>query len=216
MRAASVANPAARARRPPSSFGLVAPERARKKSAAAAPSACTRSFDSRSMSSDAVEKTTYGRTSAASTASGKRRDASSRDGSGEAERAAAARLDREVDHHDPVLLHEADEEDDADEGVDRELGLEDEERQERAEAGEGKRRQDRERVEEVLVQDAEHHVDDEDGHEEEEPQPPLRALERRGGSLDARRDRGRQRRAGDLGALGDGVAEGDARLKVER
>ena len=33
----------------------------------------------------------------------------------------ALRLDREVDHHDPVLLDEADEQDDADEGVDREL-----------------------------------------------------------------------------------------------
>ena len=30
----------------------------------------------------------------------------------------ALRLDREVDHHDAVLLDEADEHDDADEGVD--------------------------------------------------------------------------------------------------
>jgi hypothetical protein len=44
----------------------------------------------------------------------------------------ALRLDREVDHHDGVFLTDTDEEDDADEADDRQVELEDEERQERA------------------------------------------------------------------------------------
>jgi hypothetical protein len=38
----------------------------------------------------------------------------------------ALRLEREVDHHDRVLLHDADEQDDADERDDAELGAADE------------------------------------------------------------------------------------------
>ena len=36
----------------------------------------------------------------------------------------ALRFDREVDHHDAVLLHQADQHDDADERVEAQLGLE--------------------------------------------------------------------------------------------
>src|SRR3989475_12606855 len=64
------------------------------------------------------------------------------------------RLEREVDHHDPVLLHEPDEHDDADESVHAEVHPENEQRQERPECRERQCRQDGERVDEALVQDA--------------------------------------------------------------
>ena len=78
-------------------------------------------------------------------------------------RVKAPLLDGEVHHHDAVLLHQAHEQDHADERVHVELDAEHEQRGERAEAGEGQRRENREGVDEALVEDAEHHVDDEDG-----------------------------------------------------
>ena len=77
----------------------------------------------------------------------------------------ALRFDREVDHHDAVLLHEADQHDDADEGVEVEVDVEDQQRDERAETRRRQSRQNRQRVNEALVQDAEHDVDDEDRHQ---------------------------------------------------
>ena len=47
----------------------------------------------------------------------------------------ALRFDREVDHHDAVLLHEPDEHDDADERVEAQLGPENHQREQRAEPG---------------------------------------------------------------------------------
>ena len=89
------------------------------------------------------------------------------------------RLDREVDHHDRVLLHDADQHDDADEGVDAQVLLEDHQRQQRAEPGERQARQDRERVDEALVQDAEHEVDHQDREDQQDQQALLGVLERR-------------------------------------
>ncbi len=47
----------------------------------------------------------------------------------------ALRLEGEADHHDGVLLDDADEQDDADQGDDRELGIGQQERDEGADAG---------------------------------------------------------------------------------
>ena len=51
---------------------------------------------------------------------------------------AALRLEGEVNHHDAVLLHQADEHDDADEGVQAQVHAEDQQRQQRADAGDGR------------------------------------------------------------------------------
>ena len=67
----------------------------------------------------------------------------------------------------------------------------------RAEAGEGQRREDRERVDEALVEDAEHDVDDEDRHEEQPSEPLYGALERLRRALEAGLDGRRQRLARD-------------------
>ena len=55
------------------------------------------------------------------------------------------RLQREVDHHDGVLLHDADQQNDADHRDDGELGLEEQQRQQRAHAGRRQRRENRDR-----------------------------------------------------------------------
>ena len=47
----------------------------------------------------------------------------------------ALRFDREIDHHDRVLLHDSDQHDDADERVDIQLVVEQQQRGQRAHAG---------------------------------------------------------------------------------
>ena len=69
-------------------------------------------------------------------------------------------VDREVDHQDRVLLHDADQQDDADQRDDRQVVPGQHQRQQRADAGRGQRREDRDRVDEALVQHAEHDVHD--------------------------------------------------------
>ena len=86
--------------------------------------------------------------------------------------------------HDPVLLHETDEHDDPDERVDGEVDAEEEQRHEGAEAGERQGGEDREGMDEALVEDAEHDVDDEDRHDEQQAQAAHRLLERLRGALE--------------------------------
>src|SRR6185437_2270355 len=76
----------------------------------------------------------------------------------------------EVDHHDGVLLHDADEQDDADHRDDRKIDLEDKQSEERTDARRWERGENGERVNEALVEDAKNDIDrydreqDEDGH----------------------------------------------------
>ena len=84
------------------------------------------------------------------------------------EPAVALGLEREVDHDDAVLLHDADQEDDPDEGDQRQLGPEHLQRQQRAEAGRRQRRDDRQRVREALVQHAEHDIDREQRRQDQQ------------------------------------------------
>jgi hypothetical protein len=73
---------------------------------------------------------------------------------------------------------------------------EDVERHQRPEAGERQGRQDGDRVDETLVQDPEHHVDDQDRHHQEQAETGRRVLERLRGPLEFRRDALRQHLAG--------------------
>ena len=68
-------------------------------------------------------------------------------------------VEGEVDHHDRVLLHDADQQHDADDRDDRELGAADEEREDGAHPGRGQGREDRDRVDVALVEDPEDDVD---------------------------------------------------------
>ena len=74
---------------------------------------------------------------------------------------------REVDQHDAVLLDDADQQDDADHGDQAEIEAEQHQRGERADARRRQRRQDRDRVDVALVEDAEDQVDDDErGHDQ--------------------------------------------------
>ncbi len=77
-------------------------------------------------------------------------------------------LDGEVDHQNGVLLHDAHQQHDADQRDHRQVIAEQHQRQECADAGRGQRGEDRERVDEALVQHTEHDVDD-DGRGEYQP-----------------------------------------------
>ena len=70
-------------------------------------------------------------------------------------------LEREVDHHDRVLLDDAEQQHDADERDDAEVDVQHEQRDQRAQRRRRQRGEDRDRVDEALVQDAEHDVDGE-------------------------------------------------------
>ena len=62
------------------------------------------------------------------------------------------RSQREVDHHDRVLLHDADQHDDADIAVHAELHVRDVQRQQRPERRERQPGENRDRVDEALVE----------------------------------------------------------------
>ena len=103
-------------------------------------------------------------------------------------------LDREVDHHDRVLFHDADQHHDADHGDDREVHLEHHQRDQRADAGRRQAGDDRDRMDEALVENAEHHVGGEDRRQHQDALPFERILEHLRGALEARGDRRRQAR----------------------
>jgi hypothetical protein len=66
--------------------------------------------------------------------------------------------DREVDHHDPVLLHNADEQDDAYQRDQAEVEIEQHQNRKRTDAGGRERREDGDRVDIAFIQDAEDEI----------------------------------------------------------
>src|SRR6516162_8006289 len=79
----------------------------------------------------------------------------------------ALRLDGEIDHHDGILLDDADQHDDTDDGNDAQIHLEEHEGEQRADAGGREPRENRDWVDEAFVENAEHDVDHDDGRENE-------------------------------------------------
>ena len=77
------------------------------------------------------------------------------------------RLDGEVNHHDRVLLHDANEHDESDEAVDVQVETEQHERQQRAKACRWQAGQNRDGMDEALIQNSKNDVDDDDGHDEQ-------------------------------------------------
>ncbi len=71
----------------------------------------------------------------------------------------ALRFQREVHHHDGILLHDADEQDHTDQRDEAEFGVEGDQRQHRAEAGGGQSGEDGDGVDEALIEHAQHHID---------------------------------------------------------
>src|ERR1700682_3407580 len=130
--------------------------------------------------------------------------------------AVAAALDREVDHHDRVFLHDAHQQHDADYGDHRKIHPEQKQREQRADAGGRQARQDRDRVNEALIENAEHDIDHEDRRDDQERLARERILEHRRGALKAGRDaQGQIRLLFDFLNLRHRVTERHARFQVE-
>ena len=106
-----------------------------------------------------------------------------------AEPSAALGVEREVDHHDRVLLDDADQQDDADQRDDAELDVEQHQRQHRADPGRRQGRQDRDRVDVALVEHAEHDVDGEQRRADQDRLVGERLLKRLRGAREAAVDR---------------------------
>ncbi len=83
---------------------------------------------------------------------------------------------REIDHHDGVLLHHAEQHDDADERVKIELLVEQQQRQQRAEHRRRQAGKNRDGVNEALVQNAQHDVDHQNRHDQQDRQVLERVL----------------------------------------
>ena len=79
-------------------------------------------------------------------------------------------MEREVDDHDAVLLHDAHEEEEANHGIKRERGIKKPERHQAADDRREKRREHGNRMDVALVENSENHVHDEERRDDEEGQ----------------------------------------------
>ena len=84
---------------------------------------------------------------------------------------AALPLQGEVDHHDGVLLDDAHQHDDAHEGVEGQRQARQFEGDQRAHARRGQAGENGQRVEEALIENPQHDIDDEDRHPSSRPRP---------------------------------------------
>src|ERR1700730_2795295 len=128
----------------------------------------------------------------------------------------ALRLQREVDHHDRVLLHDADQQDDADQRDDVQVRLEELKREDGADARRGQRRENGDGVDIALVEDAQEDVDGDERGEDEERLAGGGGLEGLRRALEAGADRRGQTDL-LLGGLDrrDGMPERDPGRQVE-
>ena len=125
-------------------------------------------------------------------------------------------IEREVDHHDRVFLHEAHQHDNSHERIDAQLGTKDEQREQRAESRKWQARQNRERVNEAFVENAQHDVDHDDREQQQEDQPLLARLERLRRARESGADGRGQRLPRGLLDVSHRRAERHARRQVER
>ena len=128
----------------------------------------------------------------------------------------AAPLQREVHHHDRVLLDDADQHDDADHGDDRQIHVEHHQHQQRADTGGGQAGNDRDRMNEALIEHAEHDISGEHRRQDQHALPFERILEHLRRALEAGADRDRQAKlALDLLDGVDRMPERIARREIE-
>ena len=126
-------------------------------------------------------------------------------------------FEREVDHHDRVLLDDADQQQNPNRGDDGELDVEQPERQRRSDAGGEQGREDGDRMDQALVENPEHNIDRDDRGAEQKRHARLRLLIGRGGAGEgAAHGRGHADALDRVVDLGLGLAERAALGKVER
>src|SRR5712671_6744092 len=93
-------------------------------------------------------------------------------------------IEREVDHQDRVLLDDADQQDNADNRDDSEIAAGDDQRKQRADPRRGQSREDGYGMNEALVKNSEHDIDDDHRREDKEEFVAERTLEGEGGTLE--------------------------------
>ena len=98
------------------------------------------------------------------------------------------RLERKIDHHDAVLLDDADQQDDADQRNDAELGLKEQQREHRTHSRRGQRRENGDGVNDALIENAEHDIDRGERREDEHRLVLQRLLIGARGALEAAMD----------------------------
>ena len=126
-------------------------------------------------------------------------------------------LKREVDHHDGVLLDDADQHDEPDDRHHRQVEPKQLQRQQRADGGGRQAEQDREGVDEALVEDAEHDIHGEQRGGDQDRLRGQRILELLRRSLERSLQRRRLvHRTFDVLDRLHGLAERDAGREVER
>ena len=124
--------------------------------------------------------------------------------------------DGEVDHHDAVLLDDADQQNDSDQGNQAEIESERHQDRERADAGRRQRRENGQRVDVALIEDAEDQIDHDQCGEDQQRHGAERLLERLRGALEARAQRRRRAHRGHRGLHRAGrLSERDALTEVE-
>src|SRR6185312_681868 len=126
-------------------------------------------------------------------------------------------VEREVDHHDRVLLDDADQENDADDRDDGEVLPRCHQREQRTDAGRRQCRENRQWMDEALIEYAKHDVDGDDRGQDQKELVRQRRLEGERRTLEIRDDAERLADL-DLRLLdrGDRLAERGARREVER
>jgi len=79
--------------------------------------------------------------------------------------------DGEVHHHNRVFLHDSDEHDDAHEAVQIQAVMKQLKTQQRSESCRGQARQNREGVNEALIENSQNDIDDKNGDEQQDTEP---------------------------------------------
>ena len=83
--------------------------------------------------------------------------------------AVALFFERHVDHHDGIFLDDAHQHDDAHERVEIQIEMEDHQREQRSKTCGRQTGKNRDRVDEALIQNSQHQIDDQDRHQQQQP-----------------------------------------------
>lgn len=121
-------------------------------------------------------------------------------------------FEREVDHHDGVLLHDADQQHDADDAHDVEIHPEQIEPDQCTDGGRRQGGEDRDRVDIALIENAQHDIDRDHGRHDQPDFVGQRRAERRGRALEGGLELRRQ--ADLLFHAFDGVGRGAQRIAI--
>ena len=124
-------------------------------------------------------------------------------------------MEREVDNHDAVLLHDAHEEEEADDGIKRERGIKKPERHQAADDRREERGEHRDRMDVAFVENAENHIHDKERRDDEEGQSGKELLQDKAFTLQLAFHRRRQHFGRCFLDVVGHIAQCDARFGIE-